>query len=172
MMKSVSISISDYSQQIQRNLHEGLQALLADTYVAQVLAQNMHWNVVGPNFNSLHDMFEGQYSELQSAVDEIAERLRALGYVPVSTLRDFLAFATIAEPDAPAQVEGNTAAAYMLSAYSALTAKAQNVLKFAEASNDTATVDLLTRRILAQDKTAWMLRSLIQDVGSNLQPAE
>lgn len=155
------ISITNFGSQVRAKTIEGLQHLLADMYVALVLARNLHWNVVGPNFNSMHKMFEEHYTELNDAVDEVAERIRAIGDTPLSTMREFLAVSSISEPEHSCNVDGTQAASNMLAAYAALTRRSKYVLEFAEAAKDVATVDLLTRRIVEQDKIAWMLRSIL-----------
>lgn len=155
------INITNFGSQVRAKTEEGLQHLLADMYVASVLARNLHWNVVGPNFNAMHKMFEDHYTELNTAIDELAERIRAVGATPLSTMREFLAMSCISEPETYSDIDGTLATSNMLSAYSTLTRRAKDVLEFAEAAKDVATVDLLTRRIVEQDKIVWMLRSIL-----------
>ncbi len=135
-----------------------LSRLLGDTFVLYVKTQGYHWNVTGPRFAQLHTMFETQYLELREAVDEIAERIRALGPMAPASQRQFLALASVAEqedqpPDALEMVrqlaEDNTT----------VIATAAMVLKAAEAAADAVTVDLAVRRMTIHEKTRWMLRA-------------
>ncbi|MBK7889783.1 MAG: DNA starvation/stationary phase protection protein [Bdellovibrionales bacterium] len=138
---------------------EGLCHLLADTYTLSLRTQNYHWNVTGPMFQTLHIMFETQYADLALAVDEIAERIRSLGFSAPATYSEFAELSSISDgrgvPSAERMIEmlndGHTAVA--------LTAK--NIFTATTESNDVSTADLLTRRITTHEKTAWMLRSLL-----------
>jgi starvation-inducible DNA-binding protein len=138
----------------------GLSRLLADTYTLYLKTHNYHWNVTGPMFSSLHLMFETEYMELALAVDEIAERIRALGVRAPASYREFAALATIQEdtdsPDATEMVrrlgQGQEAAVRT----------AREVFPIAETAHDQATLDLLTRRMQIHEKTAWMLRSVLE----------
>lgn len=138
----------------------GLARVLADTYTLYLKTHKYHWNVVGPQFNSLHAMFETQYDELALAVDELAERIRALGEIAPGSYREFSELTAIPEdtdhPDANAMVarlvEGHEQAARTI----------RDKFPAAEGANDQASVDLLTRRLDVHEKTAWMLRSLLQ----------
>lgn len=152
-----SITLTDYAL-TQRKMEKELQSLLADTFVASTIAQNMHWNIVGPNFAAMHSMFEEQYKELAEAVDEIAERILMIGFIPASTLREFLELTSIEEPGAN-RVDTVTSVSIMKSTYDSLTIRAAQAMQYAEAIGDVVTVDLLTRRAYAHDKAAWMLRS-------------
>jgi starvation-inducible DNA-binding protein len=140
----------------------GLSKLLADTYTLYLTTHNFHWNVTGPMFNTLHAMFMVQYTELWNAVDPIAERIRSLGHVAPGSYAQFGKLSSI--PDAPQVppkalemvrllVEGNEAVAR--------TARA--VLPVADDGNDQPTMDLLTQRLDVHEKTAWMLRSLLEE---------
>jgi starvation-inducible DNA-binding protein len=136
---------------------EGLSRLLADTYTLYLKTHNFHWNVTGPQFNSLHLMFEGQYTELAAAVDLIAERIRALGVPAPGSYSAFAKLSSIAEAD------GNPAAADMVRILAedqlAVVRTARSVFPLADAAHDEPTADLLTQRMQVHEKTAWMLRA-------------
>ena len=140
----------------------GLAKLLADNYTLYLTTHNFHWNVTGPMFNTLHAMFMTQYTELWAATDLIAERIRALGHPAPGSYAQFGKLSSIG--DAPSEppkamemvrilVEGNQAVART----------ARDVLVKAEEANDQPTVDLLTQRLNIHEKTAWMLRSLLEE---------
>ena len=141
-------------------ISEGLSCLLADSYRLALKTQNVHWNVTGPQFHSIHQLTELQYGELALAVDEIAERIRALGHPAPASYDRFATLSSIEDmvgtPSADEMVreltEGHEAAART----------ARSAMPAAEAGTDEATADLLTQRISAHEKTAWMLRSLTQ----------
>lgn len=138
---------------------DGLSRLLADTYTLYLKTHNYHWNVTGPLFNTLHLMFEQQYNELALAVDEIAERIRALGVVAPGSYKAYAALTSIEEDD---EVPGAEAmVANLVRAHEAVTRTARSVFPVAEAASDEPTADLLTQRMQVSEKTAWMLRSLI-----------
>ncbi|MDR1530234.1 MAG: DNA starvation/stationary phase protection protein [Burkholderiales bacterium] len=138
----------------------GLNALLADTFALYLKTHNFHWNVTGPMFNTLHTMFEEQYTELWNATDMVAERIRALGYPAIGTFSQYNKLSTIKEtigvPEAEEMirllVEGNEAAART----------ARKSFPAADKAGDEATADLLTARLQAHEKNAWMLRSLLE----------
>lgn len=136
---------------------ESLKGILADSYVLYTKAQNFHWNVTGPHFHSLHALFEEIYSELAPAIDEIAERIRALGDTAPGTLKIFLESASIKE------IEGVPAAHDMVKAladdHSALVKKLIEAREVAQGENDEASFDLLVERTQTHQKNEWMLRS-------------
>ncbi|MDR2711473.1 MAG: DNA starvation/stationary phase protection protein [Burkholderiales bacterium] len=139
---------------------KGLSALLADTFALYMKTHHFHWNVTGPMFNTLHVMFEGQYTELWTSTDLIAERIRALGYPAVGAFSVFAKQSSIKEtvgvPKAEEMirllVEGNEAAART----------ARQCFTAADKASDEATADLLTQRLQTHEKTAWMLRSMLE----------
>lgn len=152
---SIDIGIS---AQDRAQIAEGLSRLLADSYTLYLKTHNFHWNVTGPMFNSLHAMFEQHYTELALAVDQIAERIRALGYEAPGSYRAFAALTSLQEadvvPDAMSMVK-------ILAKDQEATAKtARAVLPLAEKVGDAPTADLLTQRLQIHEKTAWMLRSV------------
>jgi starvation-inducible DNA-binding protein len=139
----------------------GLSALLADSYTLYLMTHKFHWNVTGPQFNSLHLMFMGQYTEQWNALDIIAERIRALGHPAPATYRQFVKLASIKE------VEGvpnaNEMVRHLVSAQEATARTARKLFKVVNAANDQPTADLLTQRLEVHEKTAWMLRSLLEE---------
>ena len=145
---------------------KGLSSLLADSYSLYLMTQNFHWNITGPLFDSLHELFEKQYQDLAEAVDEIAERIRALGYPAPATFKKFSALSTIEE------VEGIPPTSQMIEALvrgnEATLRTARALIKTAEASSDQPTLDLLARRMLVHEKNAWMLRSHLEGSGEEM----
>jgi len=144
----------------QRNeIAKGLSVLLADSYSLYLKTHNYHWNVTGPLFNTLHTMFEAQYTELATAVDEIAERIRALGIRAPGSYSEFGKLTNIAE------ASGNETAEEMIRALvegqETVARTAREAFPAADEANDEPTADLLTQRMQVHEKTAWMLRSMI-----------
>jgi len=143
----------------RREIAAGLARLLADTYTLYLKTHNFHWNVTGPMFQTLHLMFEQQYSELALAVDQIAERIRALGFPAPGSYQEFGRLTSIRE------AEGVPAAEAMIrqlvEGQETVARTAREVIKVAEAAHDAPTADLLTERLQIHEKTAWMLRSLL-----------
>ena len=139
---------------------KGLSILLADSYTLYLMTHNFHWNVKGPQFNSLHLMFMGQYTEQWNALDMIAERIRALGYPAPGTYKQFVKLATIKEvegvPNATEMVR------HLVAAQEATARTARKLFPVVDAANDQPTADLLTQRMQVHEKTAWMLRSLLE----------
>jgi starvation-inducible DNA-binding protein len=140
---------------------KGLSALLADSYTLYLMTHNFHWNVTGPQFNSLHAMFMAQYTEQWTALDLLAERIRALGHPAPGTYKEFVKLASIKE------VEGVPKATEMIrhlvAAQEATARTARQLFPVVEAANDQPTADVLTQRLDVHEKTAWMLRSLLED---------
>jgi starvation-inducible DNA-binding protein len=141
----------------RRAIAAGLSKLLADTYTLYLKTHNFHWNVTGPQFNSLHLMFEGQYTELAMAVDVIAERIRALGEPAPGSYSAYASLATIKEAvgHPPAEEMVRILADDQL----AVVRTARAVFPLADAAHDEPTADLLTQRMQVHEKTAWMLRA-------------
>lgn len=157
MKTQPNIGIDENSR---KEIAHGLSRLLADTYTLYLQTHNFHWNVTGPQFQTLHLMFEAQYTELALAVDLIAERIRALGAPAPGTYGQFKELATIKE------VSGVPAASEMirilLEGQETVVRTARSVFPISEKSNDEPTNDLLTQRMQIHEKTAWMLRSLLE----------
>lgn len=140
---------------------QGLSGLLADSYTLYLMTHNFHWNVKGPMFNSLHVMFMGQYTEQWNALDLIAERIRALGYPAPGTYKEFAKLASIQE------IEGVPKAMEMVRhlvvAQEAAARTARRLFPVVNKANDQPSADLLTQRLDIHEKTAWMLRSLLEE---------
>ncbi|GGE03455.1 DNA starvation/stationary phase protection protein [Polymorphobacter glacialis] len=155
--KSVVAVDLGFDDKQRRAIAGGLSKLLADTYTLYLKTHNFHWNVIGPQFNSLHLMFEGQYNELALAVDMIAERIRALGEPAPGSYSAFARLSTIVE------AEGHPVAEEMVRILAedqlAVVRTAREVFALADAANDEPTADLLTQRMQVHEKTAWMLRA-------------
>ena len=138
---------------------EGLSRLLADSYTLYLKTHNYHWNVTGPMFQTLHLMFEQQYNELALAVDEIAERIRALGAPAPASYREFSALSSVTEDDD--RPEATEMIRRLVAAHETVARTARSVYPAVEAAHDEPTADLLTQRLQVHEKTAWMLRSLL-----------
>ncbi len=147
-------------EQDRKTIAEGLSRLLADTYTLYLKTHNFHWNVTGPMFQTLHLMFETQYNELALAVDLIAERIRALGLPAPGTYADYARLASIR--DAKGVPAAKKMIAELVEGQEAVVRTARRVFPLAEKANDQPTMDLLTQRMQLHEKTAWMLRSLLE----------
>ncbi|MCC6202973.1 MAG: DNA starvation/stationary phase protection protein [Gammaproteobacteria bacterium] len=139
----------------------GLSRLLADSYTLYLMTHNFHWNVTGPMFNTLHLMFMGQYTEQWNALDIIAERIRALGFPTPGTYREFTRLASIKEIEGVPKAMDMVRA--LVSAQEATARTARDLLPLVTKANDQPTTDLLTQRLEVHEKTAWMLRSLLEE---------
>ena len=138
----------------------GLSRLLADTYVLYGKTHGFHWNVTGPMFNTLHLMFMDQYTELWNSLDDIAERIRALGMVAPHGGSTLAGLASIKEaPQQPAALE---MVRELVAGHEAVARTARSIFPLAETASDEPTADLLTQRLQIHEKTAWMLRSLLE----------
>ena len=152
---SIDIGISTVDR---AKIAAGLSDLLADSYALYLMTHNFHWNVTGPHFNSLHQMFMQQYTEQWNALDVIAERIRALGHPAPGTYAEFARRSSFRE------VEGVPGAEDMVRhLVAAQEATARTARRFAvvQKAEDEPTADLLTQRLEVHEKTAWMLRSLL-----------
>ena len=158
--KAPSIDIGISAAKREKIAH-GLSALLADSYTLYLMTHNFHWNVTGPMFNTLHLMLMGQYTEQWTSLDLIAERIRALGHPAPGTYKEFVKLASIKE------VEGVPKATdmicHLVKAQEATARTARELFPLVNAANDQPTADLLTQRLEVHEKTAWMLRSLLED---------
>lgn len=153
----MDIGINDVDRQ---QIAEGLSKLLADTYTLYLKTHYFHWNVTGPMFNTLHLMFETQYTELALAVDMVAERIRSLGVYAPGTYAQFAQLSSIAETiEVPKATDMIIA---LVAGHEAVCRTARSVFPAAEQAADEATADLLTQRLQVHEKTAWMLRSLLE----------
>jgi starvation-inducible DNA-binding protein len=148
------------AEDARREIANGLSRLLADTYTLYLKTHNFHWNVTGPMFQTLHLMFETQYTELAQAVDLIAERIRALGFPAPGSYAAFGKLASVKEavgvPRAEQMIQE------LVAGQEAVARTARAVFPTAEKANDQPTADLLTQRMQVHEKTAWMLRSLLE----------
>ena len=138
----------------------GLSRLLADSYTLYLQTHNFHWNVTGPMFQTLHVMFETQYTELALAVDLIAERIRSLGYPAPGSYAEFVKLTSI--KDAPGVPKAERMIRLLVEGQEAVVRTARSIFPLVEKAGDEATADLLTQRIQLHEKTAWMLRSLLE----------
>lgn len=154
---AIDIGISDNDR---RAIADGLARLLADTYTLYLKTHNYHWNVTGPMFSTLHLMFETQYNELALAVDQVAERIRALGHPAPGSYKAFSRLSSIKEE------EGVPAAEQMIRqlviGQETVVRTAREIFPTVESANDEPTADLLTQRMQIHEKNAWMLRSMLE----------
>lgn len=154
----IDIGISENNRQA---IVEGLSKLLADSFTLYLTTHNFHWNVTGPMFNTLHLMFMDQYTEQWNALDIIAERIRALGYPAPGTFKDYERLASIKET--VGQPKATEMVKILVDAQESTARTARSLLALVEKANDQPTLDLLTQRLEIHEKTAWMLRSLLED---------
>jgi starvation-inducible DNA-binding protein len=153
---SINIGIAEKDR---KAIARGLSKVLADSYTLYLKTHNYHWNVTGPMFNTLHLMFEGQYTELATAVDAIAERIRALDEPAPGSYKAFAALTGIKEetkvPSAEEMIR------QLVIGQETVVRTAREVFKVAEKASDEPTADLLTQRMQVHEKNAWMLRSML-----------
>src|SRR5690606_16096798 len=154
---AVNIGISANDRQA---VAEGLSRLLADNYTLYLTTHNFHWNVTGPMFTSLHTMFEGQYTELWTAADLIAERIRALGHFAPGSYQQYGSLTSLNDPPVqpPAALD---MVAILVHGHETVARTARDLIPVAEKAGDESTADLLTQRLAVHEQTAWMLRSLL-----------
>lgn len=147
------------SEELRQEIGAGLSRLLADTYTLYLKTHNFHWNVTGPLFNTLHLMFETQYTELALAVDLIAERIRALGLPAPGSYTQFAKLASI--PEETGVPEAEDMIRQLVKDQEAVVRTARSIFPAVEKASDEPTADLLTQRMQIHEKTAWMLRSML-----------
>lgn len=154
---AIDIGIAEPNRE---QIAQGLSRMLADSFTLYLRTHGFHWNVEGPMFNTLHAMFMEQYTELWNALDEIAERIRALGFPAPGTSALFGQLSSISEiegqPDAMSMVR------LLMQGHEACARTARDVLHIADEGGDEPTVDLMTQRLQVHEKTAWMLRSMLK----------
>jgi len=154
---AIDIGISAKQRQ---QIADGLSHLLTDDFSLYLKTHNFHWNVTGRMFQTLHVMFETQYRALAEAVDEIAERIRALGFPAPGTSAEYAKLSSIAEtkgvPEAKEMVR------LLVEGHEAVARTARKIFPVVDEANDEPTADLLTQRLQVHEKTAWMLRSLLE----------
>jgi starvation-inducible DNA-binding protein len=149
------------SEASRTEIAAGLSRLLADSYTLYLETHNFHWIVSGPMFQTLHVMFETHYTELALAVDVIAERIRALGMHAPGTYGDFVRLSSIKE--VPGVPKAKEMIQLLVLGHEAVVRTARSIFPVVEKAADEASADLLTQRIQLHEKTAWMLRSLLED---------
>ena len=145
----------------RRKIAEGLSHFLADSFTLYLKTHDFHWNVTGPMFNTLHLMFEGQYTEEWTALDAVAERIRALGYRAPGSYDAFVKLGSIAEESEVDAGDWREMVRQLVVGNEAVCRTARKVLKTADHAGDDPTVDLMTQRLNIHEKNAWMLRSLL-----------
>ncbi len=156
---TINIGISDKDRAA---IAKGLAHLLADTYTLYLTTHNFHWNVTGPMFNTLHQMFMVQYTELWTAVDPIAERIRSLGHPAPGSYAQFGKLASV--PDAPGvPPKALEMVRILVAGHEAVARTARQLFPLADKASDEPTADLLTQRLTVHEQTAWMLRSLLEE---------
>ena len=154
----IGINTSD-----RKKIADGLSRFLADSYTLYLKTHNFHWNVTGPMFNALHNMFEVQYTEQWNALDEIAERIRALGFNAPGSYGEFVTLSSIPEePGLTNSADWHEMVRQLVVGNEAVCRTARKVLDIADDADDAPTEDLLTQRLQTHEKYAWMLRSLLQ----------
>ena len=147
-------------EEARKEIVEGLSALLADTYTLYLKTHNFHWNVTGPMFQTLHLMFMTQYTEEWTALDEIAERIRALGSFAPGSYKELSRLSSI--PDEEGVPPAQEMVRRLADSHQTLVRGARALVDKAERVDDVATADLVTQRIQIHEKTAWMLRSVAE----------
>ena len=157
-IQNIDIGISDADR---KKIADGLSALLADSYTLYLMTHNFHWNVTGPQFNSLHNMFMTQYTEQWTALDQIAERIRALGHPAPGTYKEFVKLASIKEVEGVPKADDMIR--HLVAAQEATARTARKLFPVVAEADDQPTADLLTQRQEVHEKTAWMLRSLLEE---------
>jgi len=157
MSQAIDIGISNDDRAA---IAQGLSRLLADSYTLYLKTHNFHWNVTGPMFNTLHLMFETQYTELALAVDLIAERIRALGYPAPGSYAEFAKLSSI--KDAQGSPKAEDMIRELVAGQEAVVRTARAVFPAVEKASDEPSADLLTQRMQVHEKNAWMLRSLLE----------
>ncbi|MDO9422388.1 MAG: Dps family protein [Herminiimonas sp.] len=158
LVAKIDIGISEKDR---AKIAQGLSGLLADSYTLYLMTHNFHWNVKGPMFTSLHTMFMAQYTEQWNALDLIAERIRALGYPAPGTYKEFVKLASIKEIDGVPKAMDMVS--HLVNAHEATARTARALFDTVDKASDEPTADLLTQRLDVHEKTAWMLRSLLEE---------
>ncbi|MDO4435216.1 MAG: Dps family protein [Cardiobacteriaceae bacterium] len=156
-VNKINIGLSDEQRQA---IAYGLSKVLADTYTLYLKTHNYHWNVKGPMFRTLHLMFEEQYNELALAVDLVAERIRALDYLAPGSYSEFAALTSIKE--GVGATDAKSMIRELVEGQEAVARTCRELFPVVDEANDQPTADLLTVRMQTHEKTAWMLRSLLE----------
>ncbi|MCP5267618.1 MAG: DNA starvation/stationary phase protection protein [Zoogloeaceae bacterium] len=158
MAAKIDIGINEKDR---KKIAEGLSHLLADTYTLYLKTHNFHWNVTGPMFQTLHNLFMTQYTEMWNALDVVAERIRALGYPAPGSYKQFVELSSIPEEDGVPKAKEMIR--QLVAGQEAVARTARRVFVIVEKANDQPTADLLTQRMEVHEKNAWMLRSLLEE---------
>lgn len=158
-MSKMDIGINNKDR---KNIADGLSRLLADSYILYLKTHNFHWNVEGPMFNTLHQMFMVQYTELWNALDLIAERIRSLGHYAPGSYKKYTSLSSIDESEEET-LSAKNMIKQLLDGHEAVVKTIRSLYPMADKAQDEATLDLLTQRLQLHEKTAWMLRSLLRD---------
>lgn len=158
MQSTINIGLNEHDR---RKITEGLSHFLADSYTLYLMTHNFHWNVKGAMFQTLHTMFETQYTELALAVDAIAERIRALGFPVPATFHEFVKLTTIKEPTGVPVARDMIYE--LIQGHEGVIRTARTLFPIAEGAGDDVTAGILINRMEIHEKTAWMLRSLLDD---------
>ena len=158
--KAMDIDIG-ISKEDRAKIVHGLSRLLADSYTLYLMTHNFHWNVTGQQFNSLHTMFMTQYTEQWNALDIIAERIRALGFPAPGTYKEFVSLTAIKEVDGVPKAQEMVK--LLVSAHETVARTAREIFPMVEKANDQPSADMLTQRLDVHEKTAWMLRSSLEE---------
>ncbi len=154
----IGINVGD-----RKKIADGLSRFMADSFTLYLKTHNFHWNVTGQMFNALHNMFEAQYTEQWNALDEIAERIRALGFNAPGSYREFIALSSIPEePGLTDSADWHEMVRQLVVGNEAVCRTARTALDIADQADDAPTEDMLTQRLQTHEKYAWMLRSLLQ----------
>ena len=147
----------------RKKIAQGLSVFLSDAYTLYLKTHNFHWNVTGPMFNALHNIFEDQYTEQWNALDDTAERIRALGFNAPGSYAEFIRLSTIKEePGLTEAPDWREMVRQLVVGNEAVCRTARKALRTADDASDDPSVDLLTQRLHTHEKYAWMLRSLLQ----------
>ena len=159
VMPPVNIGIEEADR---KAIADGLSRFLADSFTLYLRTHNFHWNITGPMFNTLHVMFEGQYNEQWTALDDIAERIRALGFKAPGSYADFARLSSMGEEAAAETSDWREMVRQLVVGNEAVCRSAREVLAVAAPAGDDPTVGLLGERLQIHEKNAWMLRSMLQ----------
>jgi starvation-inducible DNA-binding protein len=163
---AIDIGINDKDR---ANIAESLSRMLADSYILYLKTHNFHWNVTGPMFQALHNLFMTQYTEQWNALDLIAERIRALGHPAPGSYKRYVELSSIQEENGvPSALD---MIRQLVAGQEAVARTARAAFKVADAADDQPTADLLTQRMEVHEKNAWMLRVLLEDGGAQSVPA-
>jgi starvation-inducible DNA-binding protein len=157
MKAKIDIGISEQGRE---QISKGLAHFLADTYTLYLKTHNYHWNVTGPHFQALHTMFEGQYTELADAVDQVAERIRALGVKAPGSYHEFAKLTSVKETTG--ELNASQMIADLVQSHEQVIRTARGLFPIVNECDDQPTNDLLTQRLQIHEKTAWMLRSMLE----------